>query len=165
MVVPIVRVRGGTVRGSVLPAAFILASRIRLTSKGPNGSGVAEECRKSFSALESCSGSLLRRNAFETSCGVHRLEMKRSGDVDGVRKPLSRRMPRPLCIRNSLSSVAAVELKGSGVRGKAGGSTSSLAQLSVDGLLGIEHSEAGGDGYKPPPSLEPVSGLGRWLPL
>ena len=160
-----VRVRDGTVRGSALPAALILASRIRLTAKGPNGSGVAERCRKSFSAVESCSGSLLVRNVFETSCGVDRLEMKRSGDVDGVRNPFSRRMLRPLGVRVSLSSVAEIELKGAGVRGKAGGSTSSLARLSVDGVLGIENSEAGGDGYKPSPSLELESGLARWLRL
>ena len=158
-------VRDGTVRESVLPVALILASRIRLTAKGPNGSGVAERCRKSFSALESFSGSLLRRNAFEASCGVHRFEMKRSGDLDGVRNPFSRRMPRPLAVRIPLWSVAEVGLNGTGARGKAGGSTSSLARLSVDGVLGIEYSEAGGDGYKPPPSLEPETGLGRWLPL
>ena len=165
MVVPMVRVRDGTGRRSVLPVALILASRIRLTAKGPNGSSVAERCRKSFSALESCSGCLLRRNVFETSCGVHRLEMKRSGDVDGVRNPFWRRMPRPLGVRVPLSAVAAVGLNGTGVKGKAGGSTSSLARLSVDGVLDIEYSEAGGDGYKPPSSLEPESGLGRWLPL
>ena len=91
--------------------------------------------------------------------------MKRSGDVDGVRNPFSRRMPRPLGVRVALSSVAEVGLNDTGLRGNAGGSTSSMARLSVNGVLGIEYSKAGGDGYKPPSPLEPESELGKWLPL
>ena len=59
--VPIAWVRGWTARGPVLAEELILASRTRLTFKGPNGSGEAEEFRKSFSALESCWWGLLRR--------------------------------------------------------------------------------------------------------
>ena len=68
--VPIAWVRGWTARGPVLAEELILASRARLTFKGPNGSGEAEGFRKSFSALESCWWGLLRRKVLWASWGV-----------------------------------------------------------------------------------------------
>lgn len=156
--VPIVRVGDWTARGPALAEAFILASRIRLTFTGPNGSGVADGCRKSFSVLESCCGDLLRRNVFEASCGVYRLEMYRSGEVVGVRYPAVVPMLRPLGVRGALPLVAKVGLKvnnGTGVRGKGEGSTSSQMRLSDDGVLGTSYSEAGGEGYESPPLPKP----------
>ena len=145
-------------RGSALAVALILASRTRLTFKGLNGSGVADGCRKSFSILESCWGDLLSRNVFEASCGVYRLDMYRSGEFDGVRHAAAAPMPCSLGVRGRSSLVARVGLNvenGTGVRGKGERSTSSLVRLSVVGVLGISYSEAGGDGYEPPPLLKP----------
>ena len=108
-------------RGSTLAEALILASRTRLTFKGPNGSGVADGCRKSLSMLESRCGDLLRRNVFEADCGVFRLEMYRSGEVVGVRYPAVAPTPRLLGVRGPSSLVANVGLNfdnGTGVKGK-----------------------------------------------
>ena len=131
----------------MLVEVLILASRTRLVFKGPNGSGVAEGCLKSFSTLESCWGFLLRRNVFEASCGLYRLDMYRSGEADGVRYP-SLALVSLLDIRGPSSSVAKVGLNvnnGIGFRGKGEGSTSSLVRVSVDEVL-PSHSETGGDG-------------------
>lgn len=119
--VPIVRVRGWIARGSALAEALILASRTRLILRGPNGSGLAEGCRKSFSMLESCWEGLLKRNVFEASCGVYRLEMYRSGEVDGVRYLALVPKPRPLGVEGPSSPLAEVGLNvnnGTGARGK-----------------------------------------------
>lgn len=154
-----VRVRVWTVRGSGLAEALILASLVRPTFKGPNGSGAADRWRKSFSALESFWGHLPRRKVFEASCGVYRLEMYRSGDVDGVRYAAVASVPRPLGLRGPSSSVTEVDgLKvnnGTGVRGNGEASRSSLVPLFVNGVRGASQLEAGVDGYEPPPLPKP----------
>lgn len=157
--VPIVWVRGWTARVPVLAEELILASRTRLIFKGLNGSGEAEGFRKSFSALESCWWGLLRRKVLWASCGVYRLEIYLSGEVDGVLYPDIVILQRPLGVRSFPSSAAEVGVNfesGAGVKGKGEGSRSSLEPSFVDGVLEASpYSETGGEGYERPPSLQP----------